>query len=479
MKSKSSNAVTRTPKRRNSTGSSLFRTPSRKGWSPFARTAANAAINAGLQFVPGGPQLRAAYQIGRGMFNNVRQWTAGPGTFGARKFGLSTGRLKGKFAKPKKLKGKNPETTALKYGFHSTNEIYGAIRDTHTVYIKHSTVHYSAMAETIQKCILRKLFQQGGILVTHPDQELPFFSWENSDGFKVVYELQSPTDGGVGHAELTSIDNESLNSFALRFATMYEDIYGYLTGSTQNYPSKVYLYASDRNVLDTNWRCLATLDFQSLKFEINCKSVLSVQNRSAPADAATEAEKRESDRIDNQPLIGKIFEFTSGDPRLGSTLSTANPLALGGSNFKLAKIDQRGLELVRSIDVGTSNTYQEMPNAKYFANCNKTSSIMLQPGDIKYTTIKYTYKGSWKNLSKQLQADSRSGFIPGPPVVTQNIAGIWGRSQIVGLEEKIRTPKINPITCNYERKYTIGVVIKKVKSPAFPSKLTTLEINNV
>jgi len=427
-----------------------------------------------LSGVPGGPILRdvlstaasKAIRAVRGRSQSKEQQQKKSAGY-SKWAGASKGYYKGLFKKTSKNPW-NAEAKALSNGYHCTQEAFGRVEDPNCVYLMHSTVNLPQMARVIDGAMLRKLFAKAGLPLKSKDIELPLFSQDNSDGFKIQVVVNGELDGGIGVYEYITINNQTLNDVLDAFTALSGHTLGYLRGTETNPITAIHLFASDRNGLDTNWRQLSTIYVRDMIFDIQCTSSLKIQNRSAGSNASGAAQY-ELDRIDSQPLMGKRYLFKNGEPKLGY-LASVN---LGVSNVHFNNIAEYGVTLFRSADTVVP-AYQEPPNARFWANCTQCSSVQLQPGDIKRGTITYGYSGKLFALSMKLRAQKYAS-LSGVPTVS----GTWGRCEGYALEELLRTPSANPITVSYEREYKVGCTIRQGKLPSFTTQMSSFELNKL
>lgn len=439
-----------------------------------------AAISAAASMVPGGPLVQKAVEYAansiassmsrRGsdasMFSTVPPSYSSASTGSGRlylkgiKLGPSTGRYRGTFKKPRKVK-ESVETKCLKYGFHTTQEIHGTITDSHAGYIAHSTVDLDGYVYGIQGALLRKLLKKAGISVDDRNARLPLFDYGNSDGFKITYTVYNPADNGFLHYDFVTTNAMSFQQIISGFSDMTAHILAYIRNTTNNEPWGLQLFSSDRNLTDTNWRLASNLNLTSEVITLYSSSKLVVQNRTSGdlsnREGAAVDEKYQLDRVDNMPLAGYLYEFKHGDPRIRNpTIVPAAP-----SLYKLNSMSNLGLVLIKASELGGSPSifgkdYQEPPVPKFWGNVAKSSRVILQPGDQKSHYITFKASGKLTNVMKYLRVEGYS-------VTTGHLQGVAGKSAILGLEEKIRSVATNPIVMVYECEKKIGVLTKSVK----------------
>jgi len=449
---------------------------SRGSGRSVASSVKRAAISAAASMVPGGPVVQKAVEYAANSIVNSMSRRGSDASmmssvssgssktvpalyFKGLKFGTSTGRYRGNFKKPRRTSKPKIETMCLQNGFHSTVETYGTLSDAHCGYIAHSTFDLNGYVAGICGALLRKLLKKGGITVDDRHQEIPFYDYGNSDGFKISYQVYSPTDLGFVHYEFITANNQSLQIILDNFTDFTSHISQYIRDITSLEPWGFQLYSSDRNVTDTNWRLAASLNLQQEKITLFSTSKIVVQNRTSGDQAGREGadpdEKFQLDRVDNTPLVGYIYEFKNGDPRLrNQQIIPAVPQLR-----KLNAISQIGLQLTKaSVLANTGKDYQEPPVPKFWGNISKSSRVILQPGDQKSHSLFFKASGKLLTVLKYLRVEQYNGA-----TAEGLCSGVAGRSAIIALEEKIRSVTTNPIVMVYECEKKIGVMTKSTK----------------
>lgn len=440
----------------------LARQLARSGGSAIAQTLAST--------VPYGPQAyRAASIIARtwkGYKARKKAATDRKIRLAGRKWNTtSTGSYAGKFKKARYSKKPKVETLCLKKGYHLTNETYGRIDDPDCVYILHNTSPAALLARAITGHLYRKLFKRAGINIDSKDAELPLFSTLNSDGFKIEYVVMSPFDSTVAATSYITVNDDSLKK-CITNGPMLAGILNYIQRTTDNEPHQLNLYSSDRNALDTNWRLASSLNLQNEIITLYSSSALTVQNRTAAQTAG--AGDLSSDRVDNQPLMGYMYHFKNSDPRLKFTNETGGGIA--AVNLFLGYVNTVGLNLVRAGEM--QGDLSEPPVPKYFANCDKSSKIRLEPGTMKKSYISHKFHGRMTNVLKKIRCTAYNAGLG-------KWVGVQGRAQMIALEETLRTDSANKITVQYEVEFKVGCIGKTQKLAAFSTDLTAANINNI
>ena len=412
-----------------SSGRSMSISRSRSSSSgQFSKIAAGLS-GAALGAISGGPSGAA--------IGGLLGYRAGSKSPTNRRIGVYSGSKIGRFNRKKsKL---SAETKALRKGYHCTSELHANVADAHCVYLAHSTSHYGLLIKTFTGAMLRKLFLKAGLSIPSRDQELPLFSQFDSDGFKIVYTFQNPVTGAAGTIEYITVNDQSLTAVInawTALSTHFNSIFLVANGVE---PQCIALYSSDRNIADTNWRLASQLNLRNEIINWHFVSEMKVQNRTSGA-LAEAGDIGDADRVDQQPLQGYLYTFKGGEPRLKHTTNN-----LLNDDEKLSRIREYGQNQIPSSLL--PQPFQEPPVPKIWSNCTGASKVLLQPGDIKFTKISHRFRGKVPTLFKKLKTTfNESGFLKGIP----------GKSQILALEEYMRTPASNQILVGFERELKLG-----------------------
>lgn len=387
----------------------------------------------------------------------------------------STGFYKGSFKRPRQTSQPKVETLCLAKGFHCTKEYFGKIEDPHTVYLHHSTFEIDLYARSICAALIRKLFKKAGITVEDRSRELNLSNVANSSGFRIVFVTQNPVGGNVSNLDYDTKDNYSLSDLITDWPAFTDYFKDYIkAASVDDVPMQLILYDRRNNGAGTDaFRIAANMYLNHEYLDLYSQSKLIVQNRTAGDGATTTEEKAQLDRIDNQPLQGYIYEYKNADPRLNIVGTTGESFDNMGLNYTTGS----GLLLLRAATLGSSGSapnvfvqYEEPPVPKTWANIAKSSKILLQPGTMKKTYISHKFSGKIVNVMKALRVEYHTGTA---------YAGVKGKSQIIALEEKLRTTSTNPVTVMYECEKKIGAVFKTRGKVPFITELTTQNVNNL
>lgn len=361
--------------------------------------------------------------------------------------GESTGVYAGKFGKRKKQLGGTAKIME-KYanlGMVKTTEVRGDVNDADCVYIGHSTYALDDISTMMAQALVRKILKKAGIDSDGPSTELPFYAFNDSDGFKLEL-IRHTASGGQSTISFESGQDATIKSMAGNFAAEFKESLKMEGAADRTNYTQFLLYLSDRNGVATNWRLAAQINLRTEKMHICVASELNVQNRTKAATAGTG--DVETDRVDNQPLKGVGYYFYGGVPNP----KTYGNISTGLSGLNSLSFD--GVYLQQSADLVPANQYKEPPHPKIFSNLAKSQYVNLDPGSLKKSTIKSYWSGFFNPLLNKLRCNSRIA----------NIVFAPGKCEIFGLEERINSGSANLITCAYEVDRKTGVYFTSTKN---------------
>jgi len=382
--------------------------------------------------------------------------------------GVSTGANGGKFAKPGPLT-KNFETVGAKLGYVTGHEIYGQVVDSDCVYMYHSTYNLELTIRSILGALTRTLLRKAGIEVGNQQSELTFNSPSDSGGFLFRMEWVN----GQGQSQYREVRTDNNWSFD----TLVNNLWDLTTPTSLGFVMNAYLvdggwdftpysyslYQDDsRNIDGTNYttRLRAFMTLGDEFVVVKQMSGLTVQNRTKGSLAG--ATDYSVDRIDNQPLKGKLYEFNHADPRIktqqitGTGMTDHKDVAYGTGDFA-------AIRAFGANQLPGEKLMLEPPEPTIWRNIAKTSNVNLEPGVMKKCYIVEEYKNRFPVLLRKLKIEFAPSPLPGQNI--EPYTGLRsGKSQILCLEEVLRTADDNQITCIYE-------VEHKVSSYTYTKKL--------
>lgn len=386
-----------------------------------------------------------------------------------KKMGVASGVYKGKFNKARANKT-TVETKALKNGYHITRETFGIVSDPHCAYIIHNTYSLGEIVRVMSGAILRQLFNVHGYVINNRTEnlQLGFNTGVGANVFRIRVVRYNPVTG-VSSTDLiyNMGEGESFTTVLNSFTGLRDVFLQFFQKTSDEIPKIIQLLLPDDSITGVGppdqWRTMASLDLSNLMFEVNVESQLIIQNRTSGA-LATGSAIGEADRVDNQPVVGRMYQFRHADPRMKAPQDTRA--------IEFNRVKEDGLSLLKASVVG--QPFEEPPAPQFWTNCSKSTVVRLNPGDMKKSTIYHTYKGSLDTLVKKLTVRQQQ-----VDASNLQLSGIPGKCQMFAFEEKIRTDSTNVLTLNYERQYKIGCTVKKVKKMSlFTTELFTQNVSN-
>lgn len=385
--------------------------------------------------------------------------------------GVSEGKFKGRLTARKKEKFAINKFGKL--GYTCSNNLVGTVADPNAVYIYHSTYDVNMIARAIIGALLRKLFKKAGIDVSNENNELHFRDFVDSQDFQIIYRDQDLVNGNSSPYDYVIPNNTTFKTLLDTFCvytpnTPFKRIIDFMlagadTNDIRRQPSSLCLMVRDKwlngAVEEYAWRTHTHMDLQNEKIVFHSRSSLIVQNRTK--GSAAPVTDYSDQRVDNQPLMGKLYEFYNGDPRL----KTAQLTGTGVANEYDFLIGTAATPSVRAFGstVFPSDYMDEVPSGKLWKNTKKTSNVMIQPGDIKKSTLDVTYDLPLLELLIKFRVVTQ-GTVSGTTAYT----GLKShQSEILALQEVLRTPADNFITVQYEVNNICGAYCYSKKSKSF------------
>jgi len=370
--------------------------------------------------------------------------------------GVAYGTYVGKF---KRGKRKVPKEAAVNTAYQSTGaleskEIYGKIDDPDCVYIGHSTFDVNQFGKVIAQAVVRKLLKKAGFNPDSPNQEIPFFSYNDSDGFQLSF-TRTNADDTIANTDYVIPNDATLASIATNsgFEAAIVDAMYIDNGQFRGNFDRITLRSSDRNGVSTNWRLASEINFKTEVLKLFSRSRITIQNRTK-SDSGSSS----TDIIDNQPLKGYHYVMTGGVPK---------PKTMGPA---LNKATLEGIVLRRAAQLGT--LYKEPPVPKEFANCYKSATASLNPGSIKSSVIVSSWTGYFNNLvsGKLVQ---RASFGSNAMLYAP------GKCELFAFEECLNSGSANLITVSYEAEKTVGAKLISGKKPVMLAGFSEQVLNNL
>lgn len=344
-----------------------------------------------------------------------------------RRIDVSTGIYAGKFPRAYTRKYTLWDLCS-RYGHTQRLESYGTVSDPDLVGVVHSTFCQNPYARLLAKIVVRTLFARVG--VNPASIEEPIDPRYNSAAVELRYLL----NGTMTVSTHTVALNDGIADIAATFFTVFTNA---LTTANTHEFATISLYQNASVPLETVY-------LDTMILTLHSSSYLKLQNRTRGADAA--AGVADAERVDNQPIVGYSVKCSGGVPRIRggntSTASTRIPIRIGtnGPTDTIAGVD---------VDINDREPFSK----SYFTNGKYQRKLLLQPGMIRSSVIRYKWTGYLNNYFKSIKITTESNEVTGAP----------GQSEIFTLEEVLNTGSSNNMVLAVENEFTVGGYLKAGK----------------
>lgn len=423
-----------------------------RGSPAYMRTAAAAAgrgamvrgaLAMGSRAIPYVGAAYGAYKIGRGIYNYFK---------GKKRRYRTQGYLVGPFKKRTRKKSKTD--VYEKKGFKNTTEVTGTVSDPDCVYIAHGTTVGQKVLTLFMQCALKKLFEISGKSIKAVTDMLEGYDYPNGTGWRICFRYYNEETGNYTYSNYDTVFDDSIykicgdvaNGVTPRFADFqnYMAIYATNAAGWTTRPDMIQLLARDQSVAEF-YRVVAELDLKREVVHFKAVSSLRIQNRTLGADG-----NNQRDDVSNNPLVGKQYEFRRGAPEFDATNPNLETIFVGprSSEFKLNNVNDRTGVLTETA----ANLNLNMPNAIFkeplpyncFVNLKKRGTCKLQPGNIKYDTLSYTFSATFQDFWYKLNWRPTSFTATGKNTSTA------GKCTLFALEDVINVNSEQNISIAYE-----------------------------
>lgn len=363
-----------------------------------------------------------------------------------KRVGIASGRSVGKFKRPKRVK---PDPYNGR-GFVHTTEVVGTVTDPKCVYVGHGTTVSSYAIEHVAHCLLRNLFESSGVIKVESVGQAIDSSIDRLAGYKIRYTTKDMSTGTLDSHTHTLADGQSIFSLvgeemtsdAPDWAEFIVMLKNYAAGngreSAYNVIEPVFLDLLHPTPTATSPSLVITdlvakrINLRDCFVNYSVSSTMKIQNRTLASTGGDEA-----DNVGSNPISGKMYHFSSGAPRIR-----------GSSGHAFSGILERngGVIVTGASAMPTGYDLREPPDGKFWWNCNKAGGILINPGEIKTDTIRFSKK---MPLLKFISAIGRNTADNTGTNGFKNVTVI-GQSAMFALEDVINLNADNNILIAYE-----------------------------
>jgi len=158
--------------------------------------------------------------------------------------------------------------------------------------------------------------------------------------------------------------------------------------------------------------------------------------------------------ITANPLDGVLYRFSGIAPK---TATWPGPGTLTTS-WATTNLEETSSSNGRIVPNATPTDGFDQPLQKsFFKNCTSAMNIRIEPGDIKFTTVKFKYSGNLQNLLEGvIDRDAYSAAFPAAQGL-QNDTIKFGSSMLFALKKSMRTGNVS-VKVNYQHDVSCGCV---------------------
>lgn len=222
--------------------------------------------------------------------------------------------------------------------------------------------------------------------------------------------------------------------------------------------AELYGYRVDtKDLLDTAYADLTRYGPMERVYDLNVKlySLVSVtvQNVTVADDIA--GDNRDADRIDRNPIVGRILRFNELTPVLNhmrGAFQGANTTYNEGGATRLT-LDANGDGLIIPENV-MSGKWTQLPKPDQFLNCTGVANVALEPGAMKKMVLKFKYNGTLSRLM--------TGMTDHEITSPYRVAGVrrnqLGTCQLIAFEKRMSTGAAQ-VTLNFQVDRHYGCVL--------------------
>jgi len=375
--------------------------------------------------------------------------------------GNYTGSYKGALPKPKRPA--KPGKYAMS-GARAEVEKHGIQALDNVVYLGAQAAPAFCIGGIVGQALIRKLMgihykfeyaHPASMLV--PNALTPYAFGHSPVQLKFIYKRTPPNLAvptyAVG-ATYTFTFTETLISFGTWFAAnvFNADLFGGVDSEAQ-FTNELYAYQFMDGDLRGDVGDYINVNGPIVPLErqyLTLYSTVRMHIQNVTAADGTGADTLQSDRIDNNPIKGKLFRFSGPLPKLSDYRGIATTLQVNPVPEENAYQLQQDTTPDGIIypSVSLTGVWAQVPIASQFSNCKGELAVSLAPGAMRDYTITFNYSGTLQRLMRGFSSKDVNGR-PRPNGVHQ-----FGESFLFALEKRMPTG-LAPVTLNfhYEQYY--------------------------
>jgi len=380
----------------------------------------------------------------------------------------NTGTYVGRFKRPRTDRR---ATKAERYGFVGQSERYGTVTGTDVAYIGVTTVHPKEWFFAVAVALLRDIIKtHAGIDVSSIDHRIDWDVGTSTGGGDPVfrgiewvpkyYDYNAQTSSfitngttnapSVGQSYVMTLNDTTNTTLTDLAIELVENVFcsaafgGKVDSNFGSYELAGYrIIRSDRTSTTTvaERYFSPTYYFDKWYLSLNIRRVLSVQN-ATPADTA-DGNAVNVDRIDRNPIRGRMFKFSCPYPRLNIPDYAASDIV------PVFQDTLQDAVLIPSFDNVTNyGRWKQVPTTAYFDRVSGVAEVAMEPGHIKDFAIYRTVTCTIPDLMRWCAVSTHTG------ATTQVVPRYFGNDELgpcvlLALEKRMSTGS-NSVVLNFQ-----------------------------
>lgn len=281
---------------------------------------------------------------------------------------------------------RKPYVKNLQKGVEYTMENRGTIDDANAVYVGHS-IASMIVVKVVARAIVKAIFLKAGIDITDFDNVVPMSATNKYRFFhKYIKDVTSTSTYVTDAYDIVSGNtfNQVADNFVDRWEAAVTD--GTPTSEGPWQIMRIVEFGLLSGTGEPYEALMARIDGSALYINFDFVSTLQAQNQTLGANGADTNDELTTN-IENNPLKGKVYKSRKASNGL-TTKWKPNTSTPGFTNL----IADKDTGLITQTATDLSDDLYKKPPQGFFFNSTAQANCMLQPGQIKHDTIKFSRK---------------------------------------------------------------------------------------
>lgn len=329
--------------------------------------------------------------------------------------GLGNGHYRGRLPKPRKAARPSKYD---KYGYSAEVERFGSQSLAEVAYIGCTSVCHADILGVVGVAFIRSLMKRHyQFEYTSSKQLVNYLDLQGFGPSRIEFYYEEVTAADVEPTIAVgwsyNLGSKTLDQFALDFATnvLQSNTFGANTGGS-NYPirrlhgymfwQRDFIGTPTNDSAPTVERGSTLHCLRNQYLTVYSATTFGIQNIT-PADDGAATDRMLGNRIDSNPIKGKLYRFSDNLPKLQQRRGAFGSVTTDNS-YKL-QLDVNGDGIIKPSTAITGD-WQQVPTAAMFANCVGELSVRLEPGDIKDYQLMFKFNGTLQKFIDGMAPDT-------------------------------------------------------------------------